>query len=63
VTGQPRTNYRFPIRLFMREVSASFEHTHHTRSTTMKKCASLRGTATTIEGDVKEGFSLSLGTS
>jgi len=63
VTGQPRPNYRLARSLFIREANASFGHTHHTSSAFMKKCTSLRGTATTTGGDIKEGFGLSLGIS
>jgi hypothetical protein len=55
VTGQPRPNYRLARPLFIREVSVSFAHTHLTSSATMKKCASLGGTATATKDDVKEG--------
>jgi hypothetical protein len=42
--------------VFICEDGVSFEHTHHTSSATMKKCASLGGTATAAKCDVKEGF-------
>ena len=49
--------------VFICEDGVSFEHTHHTISTAMKKCASLGRIATATGGDVKEGFGLSLGIS
>ena len=49
--------------VFICEDGVSFEHTHHTSSAAMKKCTSLRGTATAAKCDVKEGFGLSLGIS
>jgi hypothetical protein len=55
VIGQPRPNYRLDMPLFIREASASFVDTQHTRSTTMKKCTSLGGTATATKCDVEEG--------
>jgi hypothetical protein len=54
VIGRPKPNYRLARLLFIREASVSFGHTHHTRSATMKKCESLRGTATATKCDVKE---------
>jgi hypothetical protein len=41
--------------VFVCEDGVAFEHTHHTSSTSMKKCASLGGTTTTTTCDVKEG--------
>ena len=60
MTGQPRPNYRLARPLFIREASASFGHTYHTSFATMKKCASLGGTATATSMRV---FGLSLGIS
>jgi hypothetical protein len=42
--------------VFICEDGVSFEHTHHTSSATMNKCASLGGIAAATGGDVKEGF-------
>ena len=55
MTSRPRPNFRLDTPLFIREASASFLHTHHTSSATMKKYTSLGGTATTTKCDVKEG--------
>jgi hypothetical protein len=41
--------------LFICEDGVSFEHTHHTSSGAMKKCAILGGTTTTTKCDIKEG--------
>ena len=41
--------------VFICEDGVSFEHTQHTSSTTMKKCASLGGVVVATGGDVKEG--------
>jgi hypothetical protein len=49
--------------VFICEDGVSFEHTHHTSSAAMKKCASLGGVAAATGGDVKEGFGLCLGIS
>ena len=42
--------------VFICEDGVSFEHTHHTRSTSMKKCASLGGVVVATGGDVKEVY-------
>jgi hypothetical protein len=41
--------------VFICEDGASFGHTHHINSTTMKKRASLEGVVAATGGDVKEG--------
>jgi hypothetical protein len=41
--------------VFICEDGVSFAYTHHTSSAAMNKCASLRGTATAVKCDVKEG--------
>ena len=56
MSGWPRPKYRMGIPLFIREVGASFGHTHHISSTTMKKCASLGGTTTATKCGVKDIF-------
>jgi hypothetical protein len=52
VTGRPRPNYRLAIPLFIREVGASFGHTHQPAL----QCASLEGETVATRGDVKDGF-------
>ena len=56
MTSQPKPSFRLARPLFIWEASASFVHTYHTSSATMKKCTSLGGTAIAAKCDVKEGF-------
>jgi hypothetical protein len=53
VTGQPKPNYRLARPLFIREVSASFGHTH---THLALQCASLGGEPIATGSNVKEGF-------
>jgi hypothetical protein len=45
VTGRPKPNFRLAKLLFIREASASFEHTHNTSSVAKKKSTQV------LEGD------------
>jgi hypothetical protein len=62
VTGRPRPNFRLAKLLFIREASASFEHTHTQALKSRREvCKSQREMLLQLEGDVVEDLGLSLG--
>jgi hypothetical protein len=61
VIGRPRPNFRLAKLLFIREASASFEHTHNTSCGYRRSAQVLKGEATATRCDVVKVLGLSLG--
>jgi hypothetical protein len=61
VTSQPRPTFRLAKLLFIREASASFEHTYTQALKSRREvCKSQKETLLQLEGDFVEDFGLSL---